>query len=66
MRDSGGTAVLQNEEMVGVRKQEPADFLLSRIQLSIVVTVFSETFSIRETVDTLCARDRDTLGNHIY
>jgi dolichol-phosphate mannosyltransferase len=58
MRESGGTAVLQNEEMEGVRKQEPAGFLLSRIQLSIVVTVFSETFSIRETVDTLCARDR--------
>jgi glycosyltransferase involved in cell wall biosynthesis len=31
---------------------------LSRIRLSIVVTVFSETFSIRETVDILLSRDR--------
>ncbi len=58
MRESGGTAVLQNEEKEGVGKQNPADFLLSRIQLSIVVTVFSETFSIRETVEILLGRDR--------
>jgi dolichol-phosphate mannosyltransferase len=31
---------------------------LSRVRLSIVVTVFSETFSIRETVDILLSRDR--------
>lgn len=30
----------------------------SRIQLSVVVTVFNETFSIRETVDILVAKDR--------
>ena len=58
MRESGGTTVLQNEEMEGIRKQTPADFLLSRIQLSIVVTVFTETFSIRETVEILLGRDR--------
>jgi dolichol-phosphate mannosyltransferase len=34
---------------------------VSRIQLSIVVTVFSETFSIRETVDILLSRDRGYL-----
>jgi dolichol-phosphate mannosyltransferase len=58
MREPGGTAVLHVEEMEGARNQKPADFLLSRIQLSVVVTVFSETFSIRETVDTLWANDR--------
>jgi dolichol-phosphate mannosyltransferase len=31
---------------------------LARVRLSIVVTVFSETFSIRETVDILLSRDR--------
>jgi len=31
---------------------------LSHIKLSVVVTVFSETFSIRETVDILLANDR--------
>jgi len=31
---------------------------LGQIQLSVVVTVFSETFSIRETLDILRARDR--------
>src|SRR5579863_10381645 len=31
---------------------------LSHIKLSIVVTVFSETFSIRETLDILLSRDR--------
>jgi glycosyltransferase involved in cell wall biosynthesis len=31
---------------------------LAQIQLSVVVTVFSETFSIRETLDTLEASDR--------
>lgn len=31
---------------------------LKEVRLSIVVTVFSETFSIQETLDTLLARDR--------
>jgi dolichol-phosphate mannosyltransferase len=34
---------------------------LSHIKLSVVVTVFSETFSVRETVDILLANDRGYL-----
>jgi glycosyltransferase involved in cell wall biosynthesis len=35
-----------------------SDAALSHIRLSVVVTVFSETFSLRETVDILLHRDR--------
>jgi dolichol-phosphate mannosyltransferase len=38
--------------------RSPAENPLSHIRLSIVVTVFSETFSLRETVDILLSRDR--------
>ena len=38
-----------------------AAYIASRIQLSVVVTVFSETFSIRETVDILLSKDRGYL-----
>jgi dolichol-phosphate mannosyltransferase len=54
MRESGGIAVSHNEDLT-VGKPGRS---LSPVQLSIVVTVFSETFSIRETVDILVARDR--------
>jgi len=35
-----------------------AGSISSRVQLSVVVTVFNETFSVRETVDILLANDR--------
>jgi dolichol-phosphate mannosyltransferase len=57
MKDSGGTTVL-NETKSEVRKAPLMGALSSPIQLSIVVTVFSETFSIRETVDILLGLDR--------
>ena len=57
MRESGGIAVL-HEEDTEIRKPASTRIFLTRVQLSIVVTVFSETFSIRETVDILLARDR--------
>ena len=56
MTNSGSTAVLHEEETEQIRKWKSAALALSRIQLSIVVTVYTETFSIRETVDTLIAR----------
>jgi dolichol-phosphate mannosyltransferase len=53
-RESGGKAVLHKESLdLG----KPANGACP-VQLSIVVTVFSETFSIRETVDVLLSRDR--------
>jgi glycosyltransferase involved in cell wall biosynthesis len=56
MRESGGTASLNiaNAEI----EPQLSGVLSSPIQLSIVVTVFSETFSIRETVDILLGLDR--------
>jgi dolichol-phosphate mannosyltransferase len=57
MRKSGGTAVL-NEANAETRKPRLIGVLSSPIQLSIVVTVFSETFSIRKTVDILLNLDR--------
>ena len=54
MRESGGIAVF-DEANVGLRKSGRRS---RPVQLSIVVTVFSETFSIRETVDILLSRDR--------
>ena len=42
----------------GFGKPASSAFIASRIQLSVVVTVFSETSSIRETVDILLAADR--------
>jgi dolichol-phosphate mannosyltransferase len=54
MRESGGIAI-SHTESVDVGK--PGEHT-SSVRLSIVVTVFSETFSIRETVDILLARDR--------
>jgi dolichol-phosphate mannosyltransferase len=54
IRESGGMAVLHKES---VDLGKPANRSCP-VQLSIVVTVFSETFSIRETVDILISRDR--------
>ncbi len=51
------TTAVQNE-IAAPGKSDRTGLIASRIQLSIVVTVFSETFSIRETVDILLARDR--------
>jgi dolichol-phosphate mannosyltransferase len=55
--ESGGTAVL-SEPNGEVRITPVRGALPSSIRLSIVVTVFSETFSIRETVDILLGLDR--------
>ena len=57
MRPTGEAAPLQ-DETAAERKSCSASLPLSPIQLSVVVTVFSETFSIRETVEILLARDR--------
>ena len=57
MRESGGIAV-SHEEAAEISIPKSTGIPLSGIQLSIVVTVFSETFSIRETVDILLCRDR--------
>jgi len=57
MRDAGEIAVL-HEVGEEITRFESTGVLRSRIQLSIVVTVFTETFSIRETVDTLTGLDR--------
>ena len=54
MTESVASAVLYSED----RDVSQSRKTLSGIRLSIVVTVFSETFSIRETVDILLARDR--------
>jgi dolichol-phosphate mannosyltransferase len=58
----GRIAVLtKNDEpadQVKTHTCENKDIVLSQIRLSIVVTVFSETFSIRETVGILLSRDR--------
>src|ERR1700682_9209 len=60
MRESSGIAVLHTEpeERVERGSSEIGGVPLSQVQLSIVVTVFSETFSIRETVDILLGHDR--------
>jgi dolichol-phosphate mannosyltransferase len=60
MRESNGTAVLHKELEERAERGTTVNggVPLSRVQLSIVVTVFSEKLSIRETVDTLFARDR--------
>jgi dolichol-phosphate mannosyltransferase len=60
MRESTGTAVLQkeHEERMGGRSSPTRATPASEIELSVVVTVFSETFSIRETVDILSGLDR--------
>jgi dolichol-phosphate mannosyltransferase len=54
MRESGGIAVLDKAN-VGIGKPGNRS---CPVQLSIVATVFSETFSIRETLDILLSRDR--------
>src|ERR1700722_4523686 len=50
----GGIAVSHDEHVDAGQDGKDS----SRVHLSIVVTVFSETFSIRETVGILLARDR--------
>jgi dolichol-phosphate mannosyltransferase len=57
VRESDGIAVLHEDE-TGIGKPGPTGAASSHIQLSIVVTVFSEVSSIRETVDILLGRDR--------
>jgi glycosyltransferase involved in cell wall biosynthesis len=54
MMESAGISVSHDEH---IDVAEPGG-RSSWVQLSIVVTVFSETFSIRETVDILLGRDR--------
>lgn len=56
MNEAGGLAVLSREE-AGAGKPGPNPHA-SLIRLSIVVTVFSETVSVRETVDILLSQDR--------
>lgn len=46
------------KEIAAPETREPGGKISSRVQLSVVVTVFSETFSIRETVDILLSKDR--------
>jgi len=59
MQDRAGTLVAERGTEAAVRPAKTgAAAAASRIRLSIVVTVFSETFSIRETVDILLAKDR--------
>jgi dolichol-phosphate mannosyltransferase len=57
MRESGRTDVL-DEANAEVKTRRLTEVFCSPIQLSIVVTVFSETFSIRKTVDILLSLDR--------
>jgi dolichol-phosphate mannosyltransferase len=57
MREAVEIPVL-HEESADIRKLESTGMLSSQIRLSIVVTVYSETFSIRETVEILLGRDR--------
>jgi dolichol-phosphate mannosyltransferase len=57
MRSIDVTAVLP-EVVAGRDKEKTGEYIRPQIQLSVVVTVFSETFSIRETVDTLLGQDR--------
>lgn len=61
MRESGGIAVSHDEKAATRNPEEH----LSAVRLSVVVTVFSETFSIRETVDILFGRDRGYIGEII-
>lgn len=49
-------ATLELQERTSLRPAEKSP--LSHIRLSVVVTVFTETFSLRETVDILVSRDR--------
>src|SRR6266446_3232340 len=56
MRESGGTVAL-NVAKGELGKPQLLE-VLSSIQLSIVVTVFSETLSIRETLDILLGLNR--------
>src|SRR5579864_2444043 len=64
MSKDSEVAVLHKEALEVARNKTAATATgsgrmpLSQIQLSVVVTVFTETFSIRETVDTLLGRDR--------
>ena len=58
MPESCDVALLPKEH-AETDQPEARGSLASQIQLSVVVTVFSETFSIRETVDILLSRDRD-------
>jgi hypothetical protein len=60
MQESNGIAVLPKEHEEGALKGDSrtGGAPSTQVQLSIVVTVFSETFSIRETVDILLGRDR--------
>src|ERR1700722_1619767 len=52
------TATVVLHKKAEVRTAAPGRITRSYIQLSILVTVFTETFSIRETVDILRGRDR--------
>lgn len=54
---SGGPTTL-TKKAAAPHTGERRGAISSRVQLSIVVTVFSETFSIRETVDILLSKDR--------
>jgi dolichol-phosphate mannosyltransferase len=47
-----------HEEIAVPGKSDRRGYISSRIQLSVVVTVFSETLSIRETLDILLSQDR--------
>lgn len=60
MPESNEVAVLteQHEDTPGKERSRTGEPALSQVQLSVVVTVFSETFSVRETVDTLLRLDR--------
>lgn len=51
-------SMLLDRELEAPKKSGTAGNVSSRIQLSVVVTVFNETFSVRQTVDILLANDR--------
>jgi dolichol-phosphate mannosyltransferase len=50
--------MLLNPRLEAPQEPGPTGSISSQIQLSVVVTVFNETFSIRETVKILLAKDR--------
>jgi dolichol-phosphate mannosyltransferase len=52
-------STLLDHQVETPKRSGAAENVSSRIQLSVVVTVFNETFSIRETIDTLLANDRE-------
>ena len=51
-------SILLDRESEAPKKSGTTGNISSQVQLSVVVTVFNETFSVRQTVDILLANDR--------